>query len=235
MPIGVGINSGVFLESVTMDDKFAVEFKFAEADAPRETSGFAALQADEVIESTASSIRLFAPNEEKDLTLTEDKKLARIEANINKTKGILQHIMKGYMTFEEMPKLGKVAFNGLDITATNYAQVIQGLEAQRLIHKNMVQEFINAMRPYLNNPELKFRLLLLRQSKEKHFATFRGKFVENQPFYESMDIPETASKVKFSDYEISNKLNDPTPMAKPESTGVAADAAPLTAESVFGG
>ena len=235
MPIGVGITENVFLESVTMDDKLSVEFKFAEANAVRATSGFAALQADEVVESTSSSIRIFAPNEEKDLTLTEDKKLARIEANSNKTKGILQHIMRAYMTFEEMPKLGKVAFNGLDINETNYAQVIQNLEAQRIIHKNMVQEFINAMRPYMNNPELKFRLLLLRQSKEKHFPTFRGKFIETQPFYESMDIPEKATKVKFSDYEIANKLNDATPMAKPESTGVAADAAPLTAESVFGG
>lgn len=235
MAIRVGITDNVYLESVTMDDKLAVEFKFTEGDAPK--SAFAALQDDEVVENPSASIRIFAPNEEKDTTLTQEKRVDRAVASFNKTKGILQHIMKQYMTTDAMPKLGKVAYDGTGITEENFTTEILKLEIQKLIHKNMVQAFLNAMQPFLNRSDLKFRLLLLRQSKDKHFATFRGRYLEDQPFYESMDVPKEASKVKFTDYEIKEGLNDGTPTAKPSASAGAGTegAAPLSAESVFGG
>jgi len=82
------------------------------------------------------------------------------------------------------------------------------------------------------------RLLLVRQSKDKHFATLRGTYLDDQPFLEPMAIPKDASKLKFSPWEIENGYDSSAPApkaAKPEG-GVpgATAAAPVTASNIFG-
>lgn len=237
--IKVGINENVFIQGLVLDEKGSLEIKFGEADAPQVKSGFAAIQDDEVVENTSMSVRIFPPQSPKEPNeLTLEKKADRAQGDINKTKGILLHLMAGYMTSDVMPSLGKIAFAGIDITEDNYSTEIIRKEIMELVHKNMCKAFVEAMQPYLNKPELKFRLLLVRQSADKHFATFRGRFIKDNPFYESMDIPSTGSKVKFTAYEIKEGLNNGDPIAKP-AAGTTADkaaseAAPVTTESLFG-
>jgi len=101
----------------------------------------------------------------------------------------------------------------------------------------MSQFFINAMQPYVNKDELLFRCLLVRTSKDKHFATFRSSYIEDNPFWESMDVPKEASKVKYTAYEEKEGLNDGTPASRSETADTkksTESVATISAASVFG-
>jgi len=236
MPLKIGVNEPVYMKGITLDDKLSLEIKFDDPTATKPTSGFAAIQDDDVIENTTSSVRIFGPSASTKTDLTEEKKVDLAVYGINKVKGQLQHFMRQYMTTDAMPKLGKVAYNGVPIEEGNFNEQIQKLEIQKEIHKNMCTAFIQAMQPFLDKTDLQFRLLLVRQSKDKHFPALRGSYIEDNPFYESVDVPKEASKLKFTDYEKREGLDDAAPIARPAKGPDATEGSvPLSAESVFGG
>lgn len=244
--IKVGINENVFLANSQIDEKGNLELQFkekADADKPKIDNYFDVLAADAtVIEGSDSmSIRIFPPlPPREDSDRTKEKKVELLVSDINKTKGILLHILKGYYTQEELK--GKInPFRGLDHIKANFEDEIQKKEILEQIHRNLATDFIAAIKPHLNKEEELFRLLLVRQSKEKHFATFRNRYIEDNPFWESMAIPKEQSKVKFTPYELREGLNDGTPLPKSAADskdapagGSTASSAPLTAANVFG-
>ena len=237
MSLGVKINENVYITGIELDSNNYLNITFKEKNDL--SNPFEKLIDDDVHEgSDKLDIKLFAPQPPKndDGKLTEEKMIDRVSRDINKNKGILQHIMKGYMTKEEYA-IGKAMFDGIDIDANTYSKKIIDKDVLLKVHQNMAQFFINAMQPYLNKEDLLFRLLLVRTSKDKHFATFRSSYIEDNPFWESMDVPKDASKVKFTPYEEKEGLNDGTPAVRSSTadtnkTGEAA--ATMTAASVFG-
>ena len=74
------------------------------------------------------------------------------------------------------------------------------------IYNNIAEQFIKMMTPFVGEEGKKMRWLFTRQSKTKHYPSLRRKFLETYPFIEPMDVP--ASKLKFSDYEVKNGLNN---------------------------
>lgn len=214
--IKVGINENVFLKSAAIDpEKGRLTIVWSEiADKPFDP--FESLQDDEVKEPASSlETNLFPPKlGDKAMEKSAEKRTDMARADLNSTKGILQHIMKQYMTIDQMPKLGAVMFNGLPIDKDNFDKQIQKPEILEGAFRNMANQFIAAMKPFMGDQNLKMRLLLVRQSKEKHFATFRNKYLDENPFLESMDIPTGVSKVKFTKYETDFGLNDGTPIAR---------------------
>lgn len=236
--IGIGINENVYLKNVQIDEKGFLDIVFDDTTkSAGPVSYFANVAADgEVMEDSSKTIKLFAPSGPKaDSDKTVEKQLEMTVGDINKTKGIFLHILKGWYTAEQLKGLIS-PFKGTTLTEANFNTEILKKEVLEVVFRNMATDFIAALRPYMGKPESKFRLLLIRQSKDKPFATFRGRFLDESPFWETMDIPKAASKVAFTKWELENGFDSAAPVVKEDAADKAAtDAAPLTAASVFGG
>lgn len=250
--IGIGVNENVYLEKAELEkENLVLTFQEIALVDKAKMSAFDVLASEEVVDTVNGlSIRVFPPlPPKKDDDRTEEKKIELLTSDINRTKAILHHLAKGYLTADNVK--GKMSpFRGLEgqINANNYNQQIQQESILLAIHRNMCTDFINLIRPFLNKPELAFRLLLVRQSKEKNFASLRSKALDESPFWESMEIPKEASKLytkvgegfvaKFTRYEVENGLNSSVPVDKKaagdsKTGGAAGSTAPVSAESIF--
>lgn len=244
--IGVGITSNVYISKIEMDDKGTLSITFKENTPEAKLNVFQALQQEEVIDANMSgtTVKLFPPlkpfdKDNKGNPLTEDKQLQNVQRDLNKTQSVLIHILKQYATKEAYGRIGKESFSGLDITAENYGTQLVKEEVLKHVHKNRCRVFMEEMQPFVGKEDLLFRLLLRRQSKDKHFATFRTDYVDENPFYESMDIPAEQSKVKWTPGEIKEGLNDPTPTSretadKPEKDKDKGGSTTQSAANIFG-
>lgn len=234
--IQIGINENVYLEKVGLDDKNVLELTFAEVSKEKPTSLFANIASDEVVENTSMGLKMFPPLPADKKDITEEKKVDLAVADINKTKGILRHILLGYLTSEDLKGLWAHAFDGLNITEESFPKQVQVKEVLAAIHKNLARIFMEKIQPFLNKKDQAFRLLLVRQSTTNHYAGFRGRYIEDNPFYESMEIPKEQSKLKFTPYEIQQGLTHGTPVAKEAAADKKGDggAAPMTAANIFG-
>lgn len=242
MSIGIGINENVYISKAEVDDKGTLSIGFEEAGAAKGTKvanpfDNIALDGEVSEKSFDMTVKLFPPLPPKEGNdRTEEKNVELLVGDINKTKGIILHLLKGYMTADQLKGLIN-PFRGLPIDKDNFNQQVQKKEILEGIHRNMCTDFTAAIKPFVGKTDRLFRLLLVRQSKDKHFATFRGRFLEDNPFWESMDVPAEASKVKFTKYELDNGFDSAAPVKKDQaadqnsgSTGEA----PLSAASVFG-
>ncbi len=236
--IQVGINENVVLTGVALNDKNTLSFTFNEAaklGTDKPSNPFDLLNDDDVVEiDNGTTINIFQPNVPDKADMTQEKKVDMVTNDINKIKSIMFHFLKGWLPAAEVK--GKInPFSGVAIDATNYSTQILNKDILAAIHKNMATTFIQLITPLLT-PAKPFRLLLVRQSTEKHWPSFRGKYIEENPFWESMEIPAEASKVKFTSYEKGQKLDDPTQTVinKDKAGDTKAEAAPQTAANVFG-
>lgn len=241
--IRIGITENVYVADVKVDDKNALLVSFDEIgkeDKPKVDNFFDNLSSDEVIEiERGTTIRVFPPLPPKaDNGRTEEKNVELLVSDLNKTKGIALHILKVFYTADDLR--GQInMFESLPIDKDNFNQQIVKKEILEGAHKNICKAFARLMAPHIG-PNTPVRLLLVRQSVDKHYATFRNRYLDEQPFIESMEIPKEASKLKFSSYELEKGLDNDTPVKKPEGStaaGVAGGAptpAPLDAANVFG-
>lgn len=241
MPLKVGINDNVYIDSTSIDDKAVIAITFKEVgtgEVKEKKSLFAMAASDQVEEvDTGTRIMLFPPNPPKDgHGKSEEKVVEMLTADINKLKGQCLHILRGHYTTEQLLKKFD-PFAGLNLTDDNYSAQVQKKEVLEGVQRNIGRVFIEMMKPHVGDPKKAFRLLLVRQSTDKHFATLRGKFLDDNPFWESMEIPKEASKLKFTDWEIANGFNDGTPSKKADKPAVDGTpaTAPLSVQNVFGG
>lgn len=238
--LGVGIAENVVLKNASMDSNNWLKIEFRQI-TEVEYNAFDALGAEnEVIEkpSTELTILMFNPKVPKDKdtkgnTRTKEKIIEMVVNDITQSKNVLMHLLQRYLTKDQI-KFDMYRATGLDKDNFNNRIADNGILDQ--IHKNMCTDFITMARPFFNNEEYKCRLLLIRQSKDKHFPAFRTRYLNEQPFWESMEIPKDASKLKFTDYEIKEGLNDPTPTTRAAADKPEEGSAPteVTAASVFG-
>lgn len=241
--ISIGINKNVYITSasiITSTDKSYLEIGFDQTGTNKPATAFDMLNSDTIIDTPPTfNMFLFATNVPKneDGKLTQEKMVDRVTKDIKANKEILLHLMMGYMTVEA----AKVdLYQGLSITSDNYNTQILREEVLKIIFANMAKNFVEKMKPFIAaDPKLTFRLLLTRQSKDKHFASFRKNYINENPFWESMDVPDAQSKLKFTDYEIREGLTDATPVprttADPKTGATAAAPSQVhTAASVFG-
>lgn len=223
MSIGIGINQNVYIKNLELDKDGVLSITFAENTPEAKMTIFDALQSGEVIHGGASKeIKLFSPlapfeKDSKGNVLTEDKRLQSVQRDLNKTQAQLIHILKAYTTKESYSRIGAESFSGVDVDKENYGTQLVKKEVLLAVHRNRCRVFMEEMQPFVGDDTHLFRLLLVRQSKDKHFATFRGTYIEENPFYEPMEIPEKDSKIKFTPGEIKEGLNDPTPSSRSEA------------------
>jgi hypothetical protein len=152
---------------------------------------------------------------------------------INVLKSQLNHILEQY---KPMANYKWDITNGLNFADNNAFMdaLLDPLMRKTVVDRvytNFVDQFVREITPFLASPQA-WRMKLLRTSKDKNFPTI-PRFV---PFIEPMSIPKTASKLKFSAWEMGYRkgdpegqpsgtdLSDPTPAAGEAGGGNAAEA-----------
>lgn len=195
--LGIGVNENVVLSKAVKNDQGTLIVGFSEYG---EVNPLEALNA-------AGSTQL--EKAERDITVWPIKKdsfagvpLAYDELmkKIAEVKDPLAHILQAHLPTSSIKW---DIFKGTNVTAEN----IQTSLAENIdrIYDNIVTQFCTMAKPILGKTPV--RLLLLRQSAAKAFPTFRKRWLDSQPFIEPMTVPASASKVKFSKYELEKGLN----------------------------
>lgn len=213
--IGVGISENVMLSRVAIGEKGALELYFDEA--REKASVFDSLQSAKV-ENTGTEVRLLVfpfkpPSGVRNEGKTEDELIEMTSEDMLKVKNQLSQLLEQYLTSDSI-KWDPYAGTGID--NTNYRTMFQSEEALAKVFENYATQFVDMVTTSVGNPALKLRIKLVRQSKDKHFATIPGKFLADNPWVELMEVP--APRVKFTKWEIDNRLNDGTPIEKPSAT-----------------
>lgn len=242
MSLGVGIHENVFVEAVSIDAKDTIHITFNEvAKAGKEKKSLFAMAASSEVENidAGTNIMLFPPTPPKeDSTDTLEKKLKRTVGDINKVKGQCLHILEQFYTKTDL-KDKMQPFAGLNMSDANFETEVLKKEVLLAVQRNIARTFIEMMAPFVGKPEHAMRLLLIRQSEAKHFATLRGTYLDDQPFLEPMVIPKADSKLKFSPWEIQNGYDSGIPVPKTAKAGTgdaaapAGGAAPVSASNIF--
>lgn len=221
--IGVGINENVVLMKADVTDKGALQLTFDEAASLEDKpSVFDSLQTAKVENngSTSRSLLLFPfkrPTGARNDGKTDDELIEMTSDDMAKVKNQLTQLLEIYMTAD---KISWDPYQGTGITKDNYRVQFQDDDSLSKVFGNYAAQFLSMIEPFLGNLVYKLRIKLVRQSKDKHFATIPGKFLADNPWVELMDVP--APRVLFTKWEKDNKLDDGTPVAKPD-TDPAAD------------
>ena len=164
----------------------------------------------------------------KDGSDFSDKELIELaQDDMKKLKNQLTSILGAYMP---LTGLKWRAYDGTGITEANYE--VEMLDNDNLfkIYTNYVDQFLEKVAPFLNDDNHAVRLKLVRQSKDKHYATIPSRYLDTNPFIEPMEVPKDRSQLKYTKYEKDNGLDNGDAVSKDE-----ADAPPETTPEASSG
>lgn len=235
--IRVGVNENVVLSKAEINDQGTLAVGFRELGTEVKTVAKASTIADEMNKSTdasessgESTFLVFPPNLK--VYGKEDIKEGKvIVQDFIDLKNQLHHILKRFTTDSRI-RWNMLA--GVNVNPADDNDVFAKVRIQTVadaIYTNIVTQFVDQAKIFLNKDDKPCRLLLVRQSANKHFGTFRKKFLDNQPFLEGMEIPRENSKMmiletnqgmktkyhdavegflpRFTDYELGRGLDNP--------------------------
>lgn len=228
--IGVGINENVVITNAALNEKknLVITLKPASKVGGAKKSIFDAMLTAGIQNEGRDGLELqilsfLLP---KDKTL--EKSIELIFADTTRFKNQLTTILMVFVNADDI-KLADmdVQFAGTGITDQETLEKrILSQDVLNKMYENMANHFIQLITPFLNNPDHAVRFKLLRQSKDKHYATIPSRYLDGNPFIESMDIPLAQSNVKFSPYELKEGLDSDAPSttasAEPKGTAAAA-------------
>lgn len=143
-------------------------------------------------------------------------KLDTAKNNMQKIKEIkdpLNHILSQYLTKDQITW---DPTKGLGITNENLDSKFTQQSVLDAVYANIVDQFIKMSAPIVKNPltQDKKRFLTIRTSGIKHFSALRKRYLDTNPFLESMTIPAAQSKLKYTNWEVKNGFNNPNPVAQ---------------------
>lgn len=248
--IGVGINKDVIVTGAAFSEetpgkaRLALTFDYAAnvdpsaVDKPK-ASVFDQLQTAKVEDNgkKGTTINFFpfkVPTGPRNETKTEDEKIEMVSNDMLKLKNQLTQLLEVYLTTNDI-KWEPYYNTGID--GNNYRAAFMDNDQLAKVFANYGHQFVKMITPFMNKPEFALRLKLVRQSKEKHYATIPGMFLSERPYVDLMLVTDEQTKVKFSDWEINNGLNDPKPVAQAQADNShmpPTDGAPAAGASVFG-
>lgn len=241
--LGIGINENVYLGIPTINDKGTLGVLFKEAGDPAKEAELKAKLADNPFadwdeggysaDNGSSLTLLVFPFDSQPSQSRPDEKitLTIMKQRIDTVREPLFNILSQYIPdIKNNPINMTAVFDGCNFDFKDTAGTEKKLRSeaiQKKIYTNIVTAFVEGMKPYQDNPELLFRVKFTRQSAKKAFPRMPDKFLNTTPFMESMKVPASASKVKFTSYEINNGLNKSEPISQDTadntSTGNAAN------------
>lgn len=219
MKIQVGIHENVILSKALVNDKgrLTLFFRLKDEGEEKKSNPFADMNASEVIEKDGDTGLILWPFKTPD-ALNKDKSERSAQErgemannDVSRLKNQLQQILEQYMTKD---KITWSVYDGSGMTKEGYYEEIISQTVLDVLYRNLCEQFIAMIQPYLDKNEFPMRLKLARQSSEKHFARLPDRYIRDNPFIEPMDIPEKLARVKWTPYELKEKLNDGTPISK---------------------
>lgn len=216
--IGVGINENVVLIGATVTDKGALSLSFDE-EQNLKGDAFDVFDATmsakvENIGKTEFTVNLFpfkVPSGPKNESKTDGEKLAMVLDDVSKVKNQLHQLLEQYLTNDNITW---DPYRGTGVDKTNYQTAILDDSKLALIFENFAKDFIRMATPFFKDANYKLRVKLIRQSKEKHYATIPGKFLLENPWVELMDLPKENSRLAFTKWEKDNGYDNGTPVPK---------------------
>lgn len=245
--IKVGINENVVLKESSISEKGHLLLNWKElgnAGPNVDTSNpFEVAASGDTIDASTDAklmvMSLLVPKEvdNKGAERTRPQRASLVTNDLNELMNKLKHILAAYTTNDVISKAFADIYGGTGFTIELYNQkgaecyhdLLLDKERLDMVSKNVFTAFLSVITPFLDKDDLPMRLKLVRQSVEKHYATLPGaKFLSSYPFIEPMSVPVEATKLKFSDYEIKNKLNDGTPVAQAQADATPAAPAAST-------
>jgi hypothetical protein len=161
---------------------------------------------------------------------TDKEKLELVKEDIKKFRAQLTCIMSAYMPIKDF-KFDPYA--GTGITKENFDKELLDNDQLHKVYTNYCNDFFKAMAGYMNNDALPVRVKLIRQSKDKHYATLPSRYLDTNPFIEPMEVPEKQSRLKFTKWEIENGMDNGTPVSQAAADPIP-ETTPEASASVFG-
>lgn len=220
MRIQVGIHDNVILQKAGFNDKgrFVLYLRqLGEGKEEKPDNPFEQMNAAEVVEEESSGGLIMWPfklAEKKDKQGNERSDRERgemVSGDIQRFKNVLQQILEQYTTKDSIKWS---IFDGAAISQETYYDDLLSEANLDIIYKNTCEQFMAMIQPFLDDDKYPVRFKLARQSADKHYARIPDRFIKENPFIEPMSVPAAQSRVKWTPYEISNKLNDPTPVSR---------------------
>lgn len=224
--ITVGINKNVLLSKAEINDRGTLVLNFTN-DLPLEDD----VEIDEddplnhsagVRNANGTNIMLWSVKVD-DIQTGGVREASKISMDLVSVRDQLQHLLSGYVSIKEAklnPYVGIDTSGGADV----FNAKIQTQAVCDKIYNNLITQFIEKLKG-IGEERLsteKFRLLLVRTSVGNHYGTLRKRYLDNNPFWESMQIPDEASKLKFNAYELKNGLDSGEPVKKEGAAAAAA-------------
>lgn len=213
--IGVGINSNVIISSALINEKKTLEIELKYATEQQTKSVFDTLLSARTADDSSANglkLRFFSPTVPTKEDMTKEQKIKSLmNDNIALIKKLSQ-ILQQYMIDENIT-LEAVQFENTGIVdqASLDARYLDQ-DVQNKIYDNIVKEFVKLITPFVNNNEYALRFKLVRQSKDKHYATVPSRYITDNPFVELMSVPEEQSRVKFTKWELDNGFDSGKPI-----------------------
>lgn len=222
--IGVGINENVVITKSVMNDKkrLVIGLNYAGENVAKGPRNYfdESLTAGVESDSNGLELQILGPLVSKKDEHTKEKKLDMLSDDFKKLKNQLTAMLLQFMPLDKIDIMSAdIQYAGTGITAQTFADLALDQDKVNRRYENICARFITLISPFLNNAEYALRFKLLRQSKDKHYATIPSRYVQDQPFVELMSVPKETSAVKFSDWEKQQGLDS----AAPVSTAAAED------------
>jgi hypothetical protein len=223
IPVGIH-NNLVISEKSKINDKGSLELVIKSVESPEAI--LAALENNEVYQAMESNFRFFTPS------ITDYNKIPKSAADIVKDLTVRRHQLSVFAelfgTKEEVAKaIGNMAmFEGLGIPPETYGKAIGQLTDEDFLKKvdiNLCTKFLNFLKAKnaFNKNDAAFRAKCPRGSKNKIFSSLSKSTYD--VWLEPMSIPQLASKIEWSDYEIDQGLNHSNPIASDATQAAVTD------------
>jgi hypothetical protein len=247
--IGVGINKNVVISKAGFTDKKQLFIELNELDrvGSKEKSVFdELLTAGVTNDAMGMQLSFHLPVEylmpkavdRNGNPVSQEKRREMVGNDLKRFKNQVFQILEQFMTHEKIDiNTVGVLYDGTGIVDGNSFndRILDG-DVLNKIYENVGKRFIELITPYLNDTSSPLRFKLIRQSKEKHYASIPGRFIADNPFVDLMSVPDDQTKVKFSAWEVKEGLDNATPVAAASAENKAtatASASELVADNPF--
>lgn len=235
MAIGIGINPNVVFKSININEKGTLELEFAQAgkETVKKSVFEQSLTARTNEDTTGTRLFVFQPMLPNKPEFTIEQKINRVAGDFTSLHKQLGQILEQFVVADQidLDTMDVQYANTGIIDAASYESRILDQDVISKIYTNIIKRFAELMKPFINDVTNPVRLKLIRQSKDKHYATLPSRFITDNPFIEPMSVPEDQSKVKFSKWEIDNGLDSSAPVSK--DTAEQKVAAPVAESNPF--
>ncbi len=222
----VGIHENVYLSKDTgLTDKGALKIVLTKSQAA-DIDAFTAFTTGQSLATDDAGIIIFPPDT-MNFEKTEKVDAITMTKRVQVVEGQLKKILLVYMTEEAVEKAigdGK-SYAGLGLNKDNFETKMKDDSFIGAVINNLGKLFLEAcVANKLYKKGDGFRIKLIRTSKNKHYPKLSAGF---DTWIEGMDVTKEASKIAYSSYEKSKKLDSALPVPSegtPKPEAASADA-----------